>query len=131
MEKNIQSVLKMEKLVFDKINFQRIGFESAEELKIEITSKVSQHQDADVYRVELELKGTKPKEYALEINLLGIFTFDSEKSLEEEKKNDLIRKNTIAIMMPYLRSEVSLLTAQPGMKCVVLPPFNINKMTKE
>ena len=51
MEKNIQSVLKMEKLVFDKINFQRIGFESAEELKIEITSKVSQHQDLSLIHI--------------------------------------------------------------------------------
>ena len=32
--------------------------------------------------------------------------------------------------MPYLRSEISLLTAQPGMECIVLPPFNINKMVK-
>ena len=33
--------------------------------------------------------------------------------------------------MPYLRSEVSLLTAQPEVECVVLPPFNINKMMED
>lgn len=36
-----------------------------------------------------------------------------------------------AILMPYLRSEVSLLTAQPETDCVVLPVFNINKMLEE
>ena len=31
-------------------------------------------------------------------------------------------------MMPYVRSEISLITAQPGVETVVLPPFNINNM---
>ncbi len=66
----------------------------------------------------------------MEINLVGFFSFDNEEVLDESKKNDLISKNAVAIMMPYLRSEVSLLTAQPGVECVVLPPFNINKMMK-
>lgn len=37
-------------------------------------------------------------------------------------------KNAVAILMPYLRSELTLLTAQPDTESVVLPPFNINKM---
>ena len=43
-------------------------------------------------------------------------------------KNSLVVKNSVAIMMPYLRSQVSLVTAQPEVECVVLPAFNINKM---
>ena len=43
-------------------------------------------------------------------------------------KNNLVSKNTVAILMPYLRSEVSLLTAQPNTDTVVLPVFNINNM---
>lgn len=39
------------------------------------------------------------------------------------------RKNrAVAIVMPYIRSEVSLLTAQPGVDPVVLSPFNIAEM---
>lgn len=30
--------------------------------------------------------------------------------------------------MPYLRSEVSLLTAQPETESVILPVFNVNNM---
>lgn len=30
--------------------------------------------------------------------------------------------------MPYMRSQISLLTAQPDTDCVVLPPFNVNEM---
>jgi preprotein translocase subunit SecB len=32
--------------------------------------------------------------------------------------------------MPYIRSEVSLLTAQPGIEPVVIPPFNVVEMMK-
>lgn len=39
-------------------------------------------------------------------------------------------KNSVSILMLYLRSEVSLITAQPETECVVLPPFNINEMLK-
>ena len=130
MENNMQSVLKMNKIVFDKISFERLGLASKEELNLEITTNISKRQDADIYRVVLCLKGKKPEEYTLEINLVGFFSFDNEETLDESKKNDLISKNAVAIMMPYLRSEVSLLTAQPGVECVVLPPFNINKMMK-
>ncbi len=51
--------------------------------------------------------------------------------IQEELKNTLVTKNAIAILMPYLRSEVSLLTAQPGIECVVLPAFNINKILED
>ena len=130
MENNMQSVLKMNKIVFDKINFERLGLASKAELNLEITTNISKRQDADIYRVMLCLKGKKQEEYTLEIKLVGFFSFDNEETLDESKKNDLISKNAVAIMMPYLRSEVSLLTAQPGVECVVLPPFNINKMMK-
>ena len=39
--------------------------------------------------------------------------------------------DAVAILMPYLRSELTLLTAQPEMESVVLPPFNINKMLEQ
>ncbi|MCD8361333.1 MAG: Preprotein translocase subunit SecB, partial [Lachnospiraceae bacterium] len=62
---------------------------------------------------------------------LGFFSFDTEEELSEDLKMKLINKNTVSIMMPYLRSEVSLLTAQPGMDCVVLPIFNVNNMMED
>lgn len=126
-EKNIQSVLILNKIVFDKIEFRRIGFSSNKELEVEIQSNIAQRSDEEVYRVTLILKGNKPDEYIFEISLTGFFTIEQEEGITEEVKNTLISKNAVAILMPYLRSEVSLLTAQPGMECVVLPAFNINK----
>ena len=81
-----------------------------------------------MYRVTLMLKGEKKDEYTFEISLTGFFSFSSDEETDGELQNELISKNTVAIMMPYLRSQLSLLTAQPEVDCVILPPFNINKM---
>lgn len=129
-EHTIQSVLRLDRLVFDKIEFKRLGFSSDHKLELDIQSSIAQRQDTEVYRITLTLRGTKPEEYIFEISLTGIFTIEQDDTLSEELKNDLITKNAIAILMPYMRSEVSLLTAQPGMECVVLPAFNINEMMK-
>lgn len=125
---SIESVLKLNKIVFEKIEFNRLGFKNENELELEIQSNISQRQDTEVYKVSLILKGKKPEEYALEICLSGFFSIESDDELTEELKNTLVTKNSVAIMMPYLRSEVSLLTAQPETECVVLPAFNVNNM---
>ena len=62
------------------------------------------------------------------VQVSGFFRLDGDIPFE---KDVLLRKNAVAILMPYLRSEVSLLTAQPEMDCVVLPPFNIDALMDE
>ena len=58
----------------------------------------------------------------------GFFRIDSQEEIDEKIFQNLMSKNAVAILMPYLRSELTLLTAQPDTESVVLPPFNINKM---
>ena len=45
-------------------------------------------------------------------------------STDQENK-DILEKNTIAIMFPYIRSYISIITTQPGMSPIVLPAMNI------
>lgn len=128
--KKIESVLKLNKIVYDKIEFKRLGFKNDRKLELELQSNVSRREDADIYRVTLLLKGNKPEEYMLEISLSGFFSIESEKELEKDLIDTLVTKNSVAILMPHLRSELSLLTAQPEVECVVLPVFNVNNMIK-
>ena len=122
MDKNIKSVLELKRLVFDYISFKREGFSSDAEFQLKLKSVISKKKYEELYRVELSLEGQKEGEYKIEIRLFGFFAF------VEKLKNELLAKNAIAILMPYLRREVSILTAQPGVESVVLPPFNINKL---
>ncbi len=127
-EMDIRSVLTLEKLLFDKIEFQRKGFKSNQAIEFKIGVTIDKKSDENVYRVHLALEGNKEQEYTIEIAAIGYFSFDNSEDLSEERKSTLINKNAVAIMMPYLRSEVSLLTAQPEVDCVVLPPFNVSKL---
>ena len=61
----------------------------------------------------------------MRICLKGIFEVGDKENAER------FVPNAIAIMFPYLRSQVSLLTAQPNTPTIVLKPININKFLEE
>lgn len=124
---DFNSILILKKMIFDRIEFDRKGFKNTKELKFELQIQIGLDKN-DTYKVTLVLNGTKPEEYNLVISLSGFFQVEGQEKLEEKMVPDLIKKNAVAILMPYLRSELTLLTAQPDTDSVVLPPFNINKM---
>jgi len=124
---NYAGVLKMDAIVFDKIEFTRKGFKTNNKLKSNLNIQIGTDEENN-YKVTLILNGNKKDEYEFSISLSGFFTIKNVEKMEDTLKQDLIGKNAVAIMMPYLRSEVTLLTAQPETDSVVLPVFNINKM---
>lgn len=130
MENEIKSVLSLDKLVFEKIEFKRNGMKNENEIEFNLQVFINKKQGEEIYKVTLILTGNKEKEYVLEIALSGYFSFDSSEDLDEETKGAMINQNTVAILMPYMRSQVSLITAQPEVDCVVLPPLNIVKIMK-
>lgn len=48
-----------------------------------------------------------------------------------QENMDILEKNTIAIMFPYIRSYISIITTQPGMNPIVLPAMNIVAMIND
>ena len=128
MSKEVGSALCLDKLVFDKIEFKRTGMKNESEIEFNLGIAINKKQDEEIYKVTLSLNGNKEKEYTLEIILSGYFSFDDNEKTDDKLKRAMINQNAVAIIMPYLRSQVSLVTAQPEVDCVVLPPFNIIKM---
>lgn len=124
----IQSSLNMDKLVFDRIHFDRLGFKNQNPVSYSFEANYARHQNEKIYRVTLVLTGDKKEEYKFEISLTGFFSFSEDQTMEPELREELLRCNTVSIMMPYIRSEVSLLTAQPETDCVTFPPINITKL---
>lgn len=127
---NIKSVLTLQNLVFDTIQFNRKGFKRDNELKFRFQVQIGKSNENN-YKVTLILTGDKQGEYDILISLSGFFKIEGQNNLEDKVSQDLINKNAVAIIMPYLRSELTLLTAQPGTESVVLPPFNINKILEQ
>lgn len=123
-EKNIESVLKLEHCVFDEITFRRNGFKTDNEAEFEFAVNIANRDDHE-YIVMILVKGEKKDEYELELRLSGYFSVDER--VEEKEEESLIKYNAVAIMLPYMRSEISLLTAQPETESEVLPIINVFK----
>ena len=121
----MECVLKQNTLVFDKIVFKRLGMQSENELEVSFSVSIGTNiSDPTVKKVSVQITGEKKDEYTFEIQATGLFTYNG------DANDAIIQQNAVAIVMPYVRSEVSILTAQPGVESVVLPPFNIVEMMK-
>ncbi|MCC2240966.1 protein-export chaperone SecB [Roseburia sp. CLA-AA-H204] len=119
-------VLKLNALVFDDITFKRLGMHSDNELEISFSVSIGTNiADQDIKKVSVKVLGEKREEYSFEIQASGFFSF------EGNAEDSIIQQNAVAIVMPYIRSEVSLLTAQPGVEPVVIPPLNIAEMMSD
>lgn len=130
MGKEILSELRLENVVFDHIEFDRKDFKKTNaDPEIRLKVQVGENEDS-VHRTNLICIITKKDEYDINISLSGYFTFQSDSSLDEKKKKDIIENNTVSILMPYLRSEITLLTTQPDMEPVVLPVINVRNLMK-
>ena len=124
-----ESHLILQHLVFDEIEFKRLGFKTESEVNYGLEIQIGRdHDNQEHYKVTLVLNGKKDKEYIFKIVLSGFFEIKNAENISD--KETLIHKNAVAIMMPYLRSEVSLLTSQPETNSIVMPIFNINKKIK-
>ena len=125
MHGDVRSVLKMDNVVFDRISFERHGFLQKEDADIEFQMGTHIVQDAlGKYRVILKVTAEKAEEYTVEVQITGYCEIDE----CCPDKDVLLKKNAVAILFPYVRAELSLLTAQPGTEPIVLPVVNIAAM---
>lgn len=117
-----ESPLKLNRLLISECKFKR----SEDTLKnLILDVKINRNieiLEANTYKIILDFFMSDDK-HKLEISVKCIAYFET-----QEDNIQLIEKNTIAIMFPYVRSYVSTITAQPGMSPIVLPPMNIAAM---
>ena len=119
-------VLKLNHLLFDKILFQRNGFKTDNKLEFSFGFNFKTDNPEEII-VHIQVIGTKKSEYRFEVAASGYFSYVGTK----EKVDLMARQNAAAIIFPYIRSQITLLTAQPEMEAVVLPPLNIASIIKE
>ena len=63
--------------------------------------------------------------FTLFLQTVARFEIDSS-NLTAEEKDVVLKRNTIAIVFPFIRSQISLLTTQPGITPILLQPIDIN-----
>lgn len=129
MEKN-ECKLKMDDLYFSKCEFAQTRASSTDSNENYNASFCIEYavsrSDSERFKVTIKTSVTnKSGNIHVDVEAVGIFTVDNS-NLDKEVEEAIIHTNTVAIMFPYIRSQISLLTTQPGIKPIVLPPMNIN-----
>lgn len=124
----------------------RSKYESALILdKIEIVESTFRKKDVSLEGLELDVQVEhtlkKIDEEKYEVVLVTTVSDDQEKVyvgvrtraifITHQENKDILEKNTIAIMFPYVRSYISIITTQPGMTPIVLPAMNIVAMIND
>lgn len=116
-------------LGFTKFSFERRQAVNSDSAQISITVKYDKNVSDDTQvRVTIDtlLKGDN-NSYDLSLTSVGTFKIDFPNSSEEFMES-IMKRNTVAIMFPYIRSQITLLTSQPGFKPIVLQPINVNEL---
>lgn len=120
---SIKSDLKMRDLYFPECSFLREKELKNGELSANLEKNIDKISD-HVYDVTLSLEVTK-EDMKVKVIAKATFVFEADDYSEED---EVINVNTVAIMFPFIRSEVTLITSQPGMQPIILPAINTTKM---
>lgn len=126
LKESTTSILKLNGIHFNELSFKRRDSTDSVIDDCELTRKIVD-MDVDNFTVELNFK-LSTSIFEMSISLEGKFNIICEDALMKER---LKKNNTISILFPYIRSEVTLLTSQPEMTPVIIPPININKLIDE
>lgn len=119
---DMKSNLKMSNLYFSKCLVEHSSSISNGEYSADLQKSITKKAE-HTYDVELKLSIEKEDLKLLVVANAG-FVYEAE---TYEREEAVVNTNTIAIMFPFIRSQVSLLTTQPGMTPIVLPPINTSK----
>lgn len=118
----MKSNLKMNDLYFSSCSVERACKVENGECKADLQRSINKTAEHE-YDVELKLLVEKT-DLSVTVIAKAHFVYESE---TYEKEEGIVKSNTVAIMFPFVRSQVTLLTTQPGMTPIVLPPINTTK----
>ena len=121
--------IQMLDLYFSKFVFkQERGTDSKEyNTSFQIEYAINSEDDTKVRVVVDTTVTNEAQSVVLNVQTVGIFKVDK-LDIDDATYEHLIKVNTVAIIFPFIRSQVSLLTTQPGMMPVMIPPININAL---
>ena len=126
IDKNEKSILRLEKVVVEDISFKRFNTEATQiEKDAEVSfSKQLNQMEKSLYKVTVSVGINSNSVCNMNITMSGFFRLEEDSTLGKR----LLQTNAVAILFPYVRSQLTLLTSQPGFDPVILPVMNINAL---
>ena len=129
-EKDVRSDLLMKDIYFSKIECYQnkdlnklgnINLNTKYDVKI---NNISESEKEIIFDVNIENEEGKLK---VNLTAIGIFAVTDDLS-SDINKDEIFKHNAVAMMFPFIRSQVALITSQPGLRSVMLQPINIYKL---
>lgn len=135
-----KSILKFEDYYVDEFIFEKnkdfkISSEEKTELNLNFDFETERHNSEKFIRkINCKIFNKNYKEnnkpFYLNIKISGIFHFPNYDE-NNQRDNEIIQKNTLAILFPYVRSIISHMTMEMQIEPVRLPPMNIKSFFEE
>ncbi|MDR2572677.1 MAG: protein-export chaperone SecB, partial [Oscillospiraceae bacterium] len=122
-----ESVLKLLGLYVDDMNYKGTGIPDNGEVSMRYSREISENHDG-THEVRLGVEGKYSNGATFNVYMIGIFIIDSPEPINDIVAATLYKDNTVAIMFPYIRTQLSLLTTQPGITPITIQPMNIVRM---
>lgn len=124
-----KSILVLEKISVEKLYFERL---SDAVHRVESTDKILFYHNLNkmedqLFRVRLGVVLNEDGKYRIEVEISGLFRLSEDSVLGKK----ILENNTVAILFPYLRSQLTLLSSQPDFEPIILPALNINALLNE
>lgn len=131
---NINSKLIFKNYVVEKVDFEANFEYSGEDREIKFDFNSNYTFDNNTFMLNLEtivFPESKINDYpfTIRVKLIGLFEIEAETT--EKDKIDFAEKNSIAILFPYVRSLISLYTANANIGTTILPPINVVKYLED
>lgn len=128
---NIGSNLRIENIYFSELSFTREeyikdSFEINHSIDVEY-SDISKNsiKVSIIYNCK-----AKKQEFEVKAVINGRFELTNYETFDDDTVEAILKINTLAILIPYLRSQVVLLTSQIGMSPIQLPLINAELLYK-
>lgn len=123
-DNHVESILRIQHFVFNELHFERKGFrQDSEDISTKIGVQVKK-TDTNKYTVVLQVTAEKENEYEVQASISGYCEIDD----DAPQKDIILQVNAPAILFPYVRAQLSLLTAQPETQPIVLPVINFQQI---
>ena len=127
------SVLKMKDLYFSKFSFMNNREQKSIHVQIKHNARYeSIEEDDNARRVVIDtVVLNEESKNILSLQTVGIFAIQNDKKdakLDDDTIEFILSRNTLAIMFPFIRSQIVLLTTQPGMSPILMQQINVNSM---
>jgi len=123
----------MEKAAFSitKYQFNKVTIDLenniSKDVKLDFNTAGVYFKENSTFELQFSIKAfNENKPVFAEVNCIGTFSFENVTELNEIP--DFFYKNSIAILFPYVRAYISLITTQANIPGIILPTLNLSSL---